>query len=193
MNKNDDYVTLTAVGDIMLGWGVEERIKGWSGGYPFESVAPILQSSDITFGNLEAPLTTESKKAVWDYTKILDKPVIIDGKTYGSSIYCKADPVAAKDDFIRLPSGKTISPITMHLIVKHTPGIVECQVVQESLDKISVILVVMDKFTDVLSERLVREIKQALNCEVSVDVRVVDAIQRGPNGKMRMVISKVKP
>lgn len=98
-----------------------------------------------------------------------------------------------KDDFIRLPSGKTISPITMHLIVKHTPGIVECQVVQESLDKISVILVVMDKFTDVLSERLVREIQQALNCEVSVDVRVVDAIQRGPNGKMRMVISKVKP
>ena len=98
-----------------------------------------------------------------------------------------------KDDFIRLPSGKTISPITMHLIVKHTPGIVECQVVQESLDKISVILVVTDKFTDVLSERLVREIKQALNCEVSVDIHVVDAIQRGPNGKMRMVISKVKP
>lgn len=96
MNKNNDYVTLTAVGDIMLGWGVEERIKGWSGGYPFESVAPILQSSDITFGNLEAPLTTESKKAVWDYTKILDKPVIIDGKTYGRSIYCKADPVAAE-------------------------------------------------------------------------------------------------
>ncbi|MEN6513577.1 CapA family protein, partial [Methanoculleus sp.] len=84
------------MGDIMLGWGVEERIKGGSGGYPFESVAPILQSSDITFGNLEAPLTTESKKAVWDYTKILDKPVIIDGKTYGSSIYCKADPVAAE-------------------------------------------------------------------------------------------------
>ncbi|WP_440953861.1 CapA family protein [Methanosarcina sp. Mfa9] len=96
MKKNDDYVTLTAVGDIMLGWGVEERIKSGSGGYPFESVASILQSSDVTFGNLEAPLTTESEKAVWDYTKILDKPVIIDGKAYGSSIYCKADPVAAE-------------------------------------------------------------------------------------------------
>lgn len=96
MKKNDDYVTLTAVGDIMLGWGVEERIKGGPSRYPFESVTPILKSSDITFGNLEAPLTTESKKAVWDYTKILDKPVIIDGKTYGSSIYCKADPIAAE-------------------------------------------------------------------------------------------------
>jgi len=96
MKSGDDYVTLTAVGDIMLGWGVEERIKAGTGRYPFDSVAPILQSSDITFGNLEAPLTTEQKKAVWDYTKILDKPVMIDGKMYGSSIYCKADPIAAE-------------------------------------------------------------------------------------------------
>ena len=98
-----------------------------------------------------------------------------------------------KDDFIRLLSGKAISPITMHLIVKHTPGIVECQVVQESLRKLSVILVVTDKFTDVQSERLIQEINQALNNEVSVEINVVDAIRRGPNGKMRMVISKVKP
>lgn len=96
MKESDDYVTLTAVGDMMLGWGVEERIKGGSDEYPFESVAPILRNSDITFGNLEAPLTTESRKAIWDYTKILDKPVLIDGKVYGSSIYCKADPIAAE-------------------------------------------------------------------------------------------------
>ncbi len=98
-----------------------------------------------------------------------------------------------KDDFIQLPGGKTISPMTMHLIVKHTPEIVECQIVQESLDKISVSLVVTDKFTNVHSQRLIQEINRALNNEVSVDIRVVDAIQRGPNGKMRMVISKVKP
>ncbi len=96
MKKSDNYVTLTAVGDMMLGWGVEERIKEGSDKYPFESVAPILRNSDITFGNLEAPLTTESRKAIWDYTKILDKPVVIDGKVHGSSIYCKADPIVAK-------------------------------------------------------------------------------------------------
>jgi phenylacetate-CoA ligase len=98
-----------------------------------------------------------------------------------------------KDDFIQLPSGKTISPITMHLIVKHTPEIVECQIIQESLDKISVSLVVTDKLTNVHSQRLIQEINQALNNEVSIDIRVVDAIQRGPNGKMRMVISEIKP
>ena len=98
-----------------------------------------------------------------------------------------------KDDFIQLPSGKAISPMTIHLIVKHTPEIVECQVTQESLDKISVSLVVTGKFTNVHSQRLIQEMNQALNNEISVDIRVVDAIQRGPNGKMRMVISKVKP
>ena len=49
MKKSDNYVTLTAVGDVMLGWGVEERIKGGSDGYPFELVAPTLRNSDITF------------------------------------------------------------------------------------------------------------------------------------------------
>jgi len=97
-----------------------------------------------------------------------------------------------KDDFIHLPSGKKISPITMHLIVKHAKGIVECQIIQESLDKISMGLVVADKFTKGDSERLIQEITWALNNEVSVEIHVVDAIQRGPNGKMRMVISKVK-
>jgi phenylacetate-CoA ligase len=96
-----------------------------------------------------------------------------------------------KDDFIRLPSGKAISPITMHLIIKHTPEIVECQVIQESLGKICVDLVATKKFKDVQSERLIHEIKQVLNGEVSVDINIVDTIQRGPNGKMRMVISKV--
>lgn len=97
-----------------------------------------------------------------------------------------------KDDFIRLRSGKAISPITMHLIVKHTPGIVECQITQERSDKVSVSLVVTDKFTNGHSEHLIQEIAQALNNEVSVEITVVDAIQRGLNGKMRMVISNVK-
>ena len=96
-----------------------------------------------------------------------------------------------KDDFIRLTSGIMISPITMHLIIKHTQGVVECQIVQESLDRISVNLVVTDQLTDFHMERIRQEIKESLNNEVSVDIHIVDRIQRGPNGKMRMVVSKV--
>ena len=97
-----------------------------------------------------------------------------------------------KDDFIYLPSGKAITPITMHLIVKHTIGIVACQIVQEHPEKISVSIVITDQFSDSHSEHFIEEIKQALNNEVSVDIRIVDVIRRGPNGKMRMVLSTVK-
>jgi phenylacetate-CoA ligase len=96
-----------------------------------------------------------------------------------------------KDDFIHLPSGNAISPITMHLIIKHGHGVVACQIIQERLNAISVHLVVTDQFTDLDSNHLIQEIKQALNNEVSVDIRIVDAIPRGANGKIRMVISHV--
>jgi len=88
-------VTLTAVGDVMLGSGVEALIKQCGAEYPFQHVATILKNSDITFANLESPLTNEHNKAVWDYTKILDKPIEIDGKVF-SSVYCKATPDAVK-------------------------------------------------------------------------------------------------
>jgi len=85
-------VKFVAVGDIMMGGKVEEIIIKYGSEYLFEHVAPILQDSDITFGNLEAPLTNEKNKVVWDYSKILDEPVIIDGKMFGNSIFCKALP-----------------------------------------------------------------------------------------------------
>jgi len=92
MMKEGNTVTLTAVGDIMLGGNVEALIKQHGPGYPFQCVGDILKNSDIAFANLESPLTNESNKAIWDYTKILDHPIEINGRPIGSSIYCKASP-----------------------------------------------------------------------------------------------------
>ncbi len=51
-----------AVGDIMLGRGVEYWIKQ-NGDYDmaFEKVKPILEMGDVVFGNLESPLTSSTK------------------------------------------------------------------------------------------------------------------------------------
>lgn len=84
-------ITLTAVGDIMMGNEVEEMIKQHGAGFPFQHVHSILKNSDITFGNLEAPLTNETNKAVCDYTKIIDGPLVIDGKVF-RNVYCRAMP-----------------------------------------------------------------------------------------------------
>ncbi len=84
-------IKLTAVGDIMMGDGVETLIKRNGVKFPFQHVSSILKNSDITFGNLEAPLTNETNKAVSDYTKIIDTPLVIDGKVF-RNVYCKAMP-----------------------------------------------------------------------------------------------------
>lgn len=50
-------VTLTCVGDVMLGRGVARLCAERGADYPFAQVAPLLREGDLTFGNLEAPLT----------------------------------------------------------------------------------------------------------------------------------------
>lgn len=52
-----------AVGDIMLGRGVEYWIKKNGGGYEssFAKVRHLLEQGDIVFGNLECPLTPSDK------------------------------------------------------------------------------------------------------------------------------------
>jgi poly-gamma-glutamate synthesis protein (capsule biosynthesis protein) len=91
-----EIITISAVGDIMLGGEVETRIKLYGAKYPFEHIASFLKDSDITFANLESPLTNENNKAIWDYTKILDKPILSGNKTIGSAIYCKSIPEAVE-------------------------------------------------------------------------------------------------
>ena len=89
-----DVVTLSAVGDMMMGWSVEKNMQKYGATYPFGSVTPIFANSDINFGNLEGPITDSDDKAVWDYTKIVDE-ILVDGKIVGTSIYCKSPSIAA--------------------------------------------------------------------------------------------------
>jgi len=55
----EEHVTLTCVGDVMLGRGVARLCKQRGNDYPFEQVAPYLRAADLTFGNLESPLTDQ--------------------------------------------------------------------------------------------------------------------------------------
>ncbi len=55
--RQSDTVTLTCVGDVMLGRGVARLCAERGPDYPFAEVAPLLREGDLTFGNLESPLT----------------------------------------------------------------------------------------------------------------------------------------
>lgn len=57
--KNDEPLTIAAVGDIMLGspFPNETRMPPNDGADLLKEVTPLLQKADIAFGNLEAPMT----------------------------------------------------------------------------------------------------------------------------------------
>ncbi|MFA6272009.1 MAG: CapA family protein [Patescibacteria group bacterium] len=60
--KNDPVVTIMAVGDIMLSRDVDTKMQKYNDyNYPFLKTAELLESADITFGNLESPITPGRK------------------------------------------------------------------------------------------------------------------------------------
>ncbi len=56
---SDDAIEITLVGDVMLGRNVGDLIDQQGSSYPFTETKDHLSSSDITFCNLENPVTDE--------------------------------------------------------------------------------------------------------------------------------------
>jgi len=75
----DRELTISIVGDILLSRGVGEVISENGFHYPYEKTKNILQSDDITIGNLECAITEEKNHAIKKH-----------------SIVFKADPQNAK-------------------------------------------------------------------------------------------------
>ena len=58
LSEKHDPVCLVAVGDIMLSRYVAQKIREHANpGYPLANVGQFLQGGDVTFGNLENPIT----------------------------------------------------------------------------------------------------------------------------------------
>lgn len=61
--------SMAACGDVMLGRGVATAMSQYGMFYPFEQMAELLQSADLTFGNLESPLSQQGTpipgKGIW--------------------------------------------------------------------------------------------------------------------------------
>lgn len=55
--RGNDTIVLKAVGDIMLGRKVNEKICKHGADYLFDNVRSLLSSADFTIGNLECPLS----------------------------------------------------------------------------------------------------------------------------------------
>jgi len=96
-----------------------------------------------------------------------------------------------QDNYIRLPSGRTISPRRINLL-DSVKGIREYMTIQLKKDLIKVKVVKGRGFTEDTVEYVKRQIhKGCLEEAIKVDVEIVDQIAR-KSGKIRTVISLVK-
>ncbi len=57
----EEEITLVAVGDIMLAHRLKPFIEEYGSAYPYKYTAYIFKEADISFANLESPLSTEGE------------------------------------------------------------------------------------------------------------------------------------
>lgn len=95
------------------------------------------------------------------------------------------------DDMIITPEGKKVG--RMDPAFKGVDGIVLSQIVQHEVNAISV-YVVLDKNKPGLFDRslLISNIKSRTSEQIDVDVVITENIEKGANGKLRAVVSKIE-
>ena len=94
-----------------------------------------------------------------------------------------------KDDLLITPSGKMVGRLDP--VFKGLAHIKETQIIQESIDKISVNIVKEQGFVDDIAETLKKELKRRMGDDVEISIVYVESIPRTKSGKFRSVISHI--
>jgi len=93
------------------------------------------------------------------------------------------------DDAIKLPDGRVIGRLDH--IFKAVGGIIEAQIRQDRGDEVTILVVPAATFSERDKEILQRNARERLGEVVSIEIRLVDAIQRTANGKLRGVVCNI--
>jgi len=93
------------------------------------------------------------------------------------------------DDVLKLPDGRVVGRLDH--IFKDVVGIVEAQIRQDRSDEVTILVVPAATFSEREKEGLRRNTRERLGKAVSIEIRMVDAIPRTANGKLRGVVCNV--
>ena len=94
------------------------------------------------------------------------------------------------DDIVVLPSGRKVGRLDH--IFKNARNIRECQIIQEKIDYFVFRVVPDQGYDDTVAQKLLEEAWRRLGEDVTIEIQLVDEIERTSRGKFRSVISKVK-
>jgi phenylacetate-CoA ligase len=101
-----------------------------------------------------------------------------------------AEAIAGRtDDNIVTPDGRAVGRIDH--IFKGLDGIRECQVVQESTERLVLRLVADPAFGDAQRAKLRANVRERLGAAFQVEFEIVERIERSARGKFKSVVSRV--
>jgi phenylacetate-CoA ligase len=93
------------------------------------------------------------------------------------------------EDYVMTPDGRLVGRLDH--IFKAQLDVAEAQILQETKEAIEVRIVPRRSWNEDSARGLLKEIRSRLGEEIGVELRLVDAIAREPNGKFRAVKSRV--
>jgi phenylacetate-CoA ligase len=100
--------------------------------------------------------------------------------------------VATKDeDIVVTPDGRFVSSSILNAVTHHLTNIVESQIIQESVNQVSMKVVPGPGYGDEDSQFIKKALGEVLGDSVGVSIELVESIPRSASGKFRWVISKV--
>jgi phenylacetate-CoA ligase len=94
------------------------------------------------------------------------------------------------DDYVVTPEGARIA--RLDYLFKDALNVKEAQIIQERLGEIKILAVCRDSYSAKDEMEIRRDIKTWLSPSLEVRFEYVKEIPRGPNGKFRAVLSKIK-
>jgi phenylacetate-CoA ligase len=110
----------------------------------------------------------------------------------GSFFPLISPPQGRDRDMLRLPSGRLLSPMGLHSIVEHLPGIEQFRFIQESTSYIVLQLVMQQALPLQVRSQLQTRLLAHLQDPVQVDIQLVDSIRDNAR-KFNTFISKLPP
>ena len=104
------------------------------------------------------------------------------------------DDVATKNEaIVTLPDGRWISPSVLTHPFKPMVNIVESQIIQEDLYNIRIMIVKNEKYSNKDEATLLNAMTERLGPQIKFKCEYVKNIPRTKNGKLKWVMSNVKP
>lgn len=97
------------------------------------------------------------------------------------------------DDFVFSPANGKINLGNVSNTLKDTHGIVQFQVIQDSLDKLTILLIIDDKeFDDAIKNKFIKNWVDRVGNEMAIELKFVDKIPVEKSGKFRIVKNNIK-